>query len=156
MNLGGIRVDNKALIILLFILMGRKADKQSYGLNSLGSFLKDIEVDPDYTVEKVNIAKKIGPYFPEGYIPNMNKSIAITEKFIKINELLDFMKEDEHRYISEHIPIDNNKDRISKIISTIQNEAPKSGINRVGTVVDLIINMDKYQKMLGLLTSIMN
>lgn len=156
LKLGGIIVDSTFLIIILFMLGRKKTENDTPTLHTIGNFISTMEVDKKYTVEKINMVKKVGSYFPENYIPLINKSISFTEKFIKINEVIDFIKKDDQGYILEHIPIENNKDRISKIISTIQKETPKAEISKAGTVVDLILNMDKYQKMLGVLNTVMS
>lgn len=149
-------MDNVFLIILLFLITRESQDIQESNVNNLGNFISSMEIDNKYTLEKVNIVKKVGQYFPEDYIPIINKSISFTEKFIKLNEVMDFIKEDDKIYISEYISVDNNKERISKVISTIQNESPNSGLSKTGTVIDLIINMDKYKKMFGVLNTIMS
>ena len=154
--LGGLIMDNIFLIILLFLMTRENQDKHESNISNLENFISSMEVDNKYTLEKVNIVKKVGQYFPEDYIPIINKSISFTEKFIKMNEVMDFIKEDDKIYISEYISVDNNKERISKVISTIQNESPNSGLSKTGTVIDLIINMDKYKKMFGVLNTIMS
>lgn len=138
------------------MMMGKNRDNKTSGIHSINNFINTMELDEKYTVEKIKMAKKIGPYFPEDYIPLINKSISFTEKFIKISEVVDFMKNDDERYILEHLPTDGNKDRINKIISTIQKESPKSGMNKTGTVMDLILNIDKYQKMFGILNKVIS
>lgn len=136
--------------------MGKNQNNELAGLDSLGNFLNSMEINPKYTIEKIKIVKNIGPYFPEHYIPLINKSILFTERIMKINELVDFMKSDEYQYIKEPISVDNNKDRLSKIMNTIQKEVPNPEIKNLGTVMDLIINMDKYKKMFSMLSSFMN
>lgn len=86
----------------------------------------------------------------------INKSILFTERLIKVNELVNFMQNDEYQYINESIPVDNNKDRLNKIVNTIQKEAPSPEVTSLGTVMDLIINMDNYKKMFSILSSVMN
>lgn len=142
--------------MMIILFMGKNKDIEFSSLNTFGKFINTIELNPKYTVEKINVVKKIGPYFPEDYIPLINKSILFTEKLIKINELVNFMQNDEYRYVEKPIPVANNKERISKIIGTIQKEVPKSDVNNVGTVIDLIINMDKYKTMFTMLNSVMS
>ncbi|MDR7857293.1 hypothetical protein [Tissierella sp.] len=149
-------MENKFLIMMIILFMGKNKDIEFSSLNTFGKFINTIELNPKYTVEKINVVKKIGPYFPEDYIPLINKSILFTEKLIKINELVNFMQNDEYRYVEKPIPVANNKERISKIIGTIQKEVPKSDVNNVGTVIDLIINMDKYKTMFTMLNSVMS
>ena len=149
-------MENKFLMMMILLFIGKNKDIEFSSLNTFGNFINTIELNPKYTVEKINVVKKIGPYFPEDYIPAINKSILFTEKIIKINELVNFMQNDEYKYVEEPIPVASNKERLSKIIGTIQKEAPKSDVNNVGTIMDLIINMDKYKTMFTILNSVMS
>lgn len=149
-------MDNKLLIFIFLLVIGKNQGNELIGLNSLNDFINTMEIDPKYTVEKIKIVKKVGAYFPEHYIPLINKSILFTERIIKINELVDFMKNDEYQYIKEPISVDNNKDRLNKIMNTIQKEVPRPEVTNFGTIMDLVINMDKYKKMFSMLSSFMN
>lgn len=149
-------MDNKLLIFIFLLILGKNQGNELTGLNSLTNFINTMEIDPKYTIEKIKIIKKVGPYFPEHYIPLINKSILFTERIIKINELVDFMKNDEYQYIKEPISVDNNKDRLNKIMNTIQKEVPSPEVTNLGTIMDLVINMDKYKKMFSMLSSFMN
>lgn len=154
-SLGGLKLDIKLLIMIFVLIIEKSKDDESSSFHSLGNFINTIELDHKYTIEKIQIVKKIGPYFPEDYIPLINKSILFTEKFIRIKELVDFMKKDEYQYITEPINVSNNKDRISKIVQTIQKDFAKSNVNNMGTIIDLIVNMDKYKTMFTVLQSVM-
>ena len=148
-------MDNKILIFLFLLVLGKNQETESTALHSLGNFVNTLEVDPEYTAEKIKVVKKVGAYFPEHYIPLINKSILFTERLIKINELANFMKNDEYAYIKEPISVNNNKERISKVVNVIQNEVPKTEVKNLGMMMDLIINMDKYKQMFSMLTSVM-
>lgn len=149
-------MDNHFLIILLLLMSRKNQDADTHKANTLENFISNIEIDNKYTLEKVNMVKKVGPYFPENYLPIINKSISFTEKFIKMSQTMDFIKEEDKTYISEYISVDNNRERISKVISTIQSESSNSEISKTGTIIDMIINMDRYKKMFGILNSIMS
>ncbi|WMM26873.1 hypothetical protein RBU61_09435 [Tissierella sp. MB52-C2] len=148
-------MDNKILIFLFLLVLGKNQETESTALHSLGNFVNTLEVDPEYTAEKIKVVKKVGAYFPEHYIPLINKSILFTERLVKINELANFMKNDEYAYIKEPISVNNNKERISKVVNVIQNEVPKTEVKNLGMMMDLIINMDKYKQMFSMLTSVM-
>ena len=45
---------------------------------------------------------------------------------------------------------------ISKIIKVIQTETSKSDINSMGTIIDFIINIDKYKAMFSMFNKIMS
>lgn len=149
-------MDNRLLVFIFLLMIGKSHDGELGSLNTLSSFINNMEFDSRYTSEKIKILKKVGIYFPEHYIPLINKSILFTERLIKVNELVDFMKTDEYQYIKEPIPVDNNKERLNKIVNTIQREVPSPEVNNLGTIMDLIINMDRYKKMFSMLTSVMN
>ena len=146
-------MDNRLLIFIFLLIIGKNQGNELIGLNSLNNFINTMEIDPKYTIEKIKMVKKVGAYFPEHYIPLINKSILLTERIIKISELVDFMKNDENQYIKEPIFVDNNRDRLSKIMNTIQKEVPTPEVTNLGTIMDLIINMDKYKKMFSMLSS---
>jgi len=148
-------LDNKLLIFIFLLIIGKNQGNEFASLQTLGNFINNIEIDPKYTLEKIKIVKKVGAYFPEHYIPLINKSILFTERLIKINELVDFMQNDEYQYIKEPISVDNTKDRLNKIMHTIQKEVPRPEVNNLGTMMDLILNMDKYKKMFSMLSSLM-
>lgn len=148
-------MDNKILIFLFLLIIGKNKESDVAALNSLGNFVNSMDIDPKYTAEKIKLAKKVGAYFPEQYIPLINKSILFTERLIKINELADFMKNDEYVYIKEPISVDNNKERISKMVNVIQKETPNTEVKNLGMMMDLIVNMDKYKQMFGMMSSVM-
>ncbi len=57
-------------------------------------------------------------------------------------------------YIDKPIPVENNKERLSYIINTIQKEFPKENTQNIGTILDIIINMDKYKAIFSSLNTI--
>lgn len=130
--------------------------EESKDLKLFSDYIKTLKIEPSYTSEKIKLLKKIGPYFPEEYIPTINKSILFTERIIKINELANFMRYNEYQYIKEPIPIESNKERLSKVVNIVQKEAPKGEGNNFGMLIDLIVNMDKYKNMFTMLNSFMS
>ncbi|MEY8416385.1 hypothetical protein AAK964_08795 [Tissierella praeacuta] len=149
-------MDNNILIFIVLLIAGKNQGNKLTGLNTLENFVNTMEIDTKYTLEKIRMAKKIGTYFPEQYIPLINKSILFTERIMKINELIEFMKNEEYQYIKEATIVDSNKDRLNKIIHVLQKEASRSETKNVGMIMDLIINMDTYKKMFSVLTSVIN
>jgi len=149
-------LDNNILIFIVLLIAGKNQGNKLTGLNTLENFVNTMEIDTKYTLEKIRMAKKIGTYFPEQYIPLINKSILFTERIMKINELIEFMKNEEYQYIKEATIVDSNKDRLNKIIHVLQKEASRSETKNVGMIMDLIINMDTYKKMFSVLTSVIN
>ena len=115
-----------------------------------------ISLNIPYTEEKIRIMKKIGPYFSEDFLPIINKSIMATEKIIRLYEVMEFMQTPEIDYIQDAIPVKNNRERLSYIINTIQNEISREDIKNMGMAMEMILNIDKYKKMLITLSSIMS
>lgn len=100
--------------------------------------------------------KNIGPYFPEEFVPALNRSIIITEKIIKFYETIEFMQVSEAKYIKETIPVANNKERLSYIVNVIQKEVPKEETKNMGMALEMILNIDKYKKMFTILNSVIS
>lgn len=144
------------ILILLLILQNRQNTKNTT-LHSLNNYIQNIEVDLAYTGQKIDLVKKIAPLMPPEYVNPLNRSLLITESVIKLLELQQYM--DESQYMinqNELIFIEDNKDRIKKIITLVQEEAPKSNMANMGMVLDLIVNMDQYKKMFTTFTTFMN
>lgn len=154
------------LILLLFFFNKKNQSKKSNipidkDNNILDTKLdtsidKTINLNVPYTLEKIRIMKKIGSYFPEEFVPILNKSLIITEKIITLYETVEFMQVSEANYIKKTIPVKNSKERLSYIINTIQKEMPKEEIKNMGMAMEMILNMDKYKKMLTILNSVMS
>jgi len=159
-------MDSRMILVLLYILILNKKAKEK----TLDAKEELIVVEKDlaeteknqftlnipHTKKKIEIMKKVGPYFPPEYISPINKSIIITEKILKGYETLNFIENSQINYIKSSIPIKNNKERISYIINTIKNEVSKEEIKDMGMLFDIIINMDKYKTMFTMLNSFMS
>lgn len=163
---------NSSPLILLFVLTQLNTNKDKYQMNyssisnqnhssleafkPIADFLSSVEIDPIYTKEKIRIMGKIGPYLPEKYIGLVNQSMLNTERILKINELLGFLNEGNKPYIDGAIAVSNTKDRINKIVKIVQKETSNSNNKEIGIIMDLVVNMDKYKKMLVALNTLMN
>ncbi len=148
------------IILLLLLLFYKRKEKTSNIFPTEGENIsyefenKTKSLNIPYTKEKINILKNIGIYFPEELIPLLNKSIFITEKIIKLFETMEFINISNISYIDKPIPVENNKERLSYIINTIQKEFPKENTQNIGTILDIIINMDKYKAIFSSLNTI--
>lgn len=144
---------NIGMVFLLLLLYYRKREKNSNILSNeeenifYGVKNRTKGLNIAYTKEKINILKNIGNYFPENLVPPLNKSIFITEKIIKLYETVEFINTSEVSYIDKPIPVESNKERLSYIINTIQKEFPKEHTQSIASVLDVIVNMDKYKTM---------
>lgn len=148
------------IILLLLLLFYKRKEETSNIFPTEGENIsyefenKTKSLNIPYTKEKINILKNIGIYFPEELIPLLNKSIFITEKIIKLFETMEFINISNISYIDKPIPVENNKERLSYIINTIQKEFPKENTQNIGTILDIIINMDKYKAIFSSLNTI--
>ena len=156
-------MDNGLVLFLLLFLLNQKNESKKLniptdkGKNILNtSTHQTISLNIPYTEEKIRIMKKIGPYFSEDFLPIINKSIMATEKIIRLYEVMEFIQTPEIDYIQNIIPVKNNRERLSYIINTIQNEISREDIKNMGMAMEMILNIDKYKKMLTTLSSIMS
>ena len=141
------------MLILLYLLTNKSNTNSQDTLHTIKNYIKDIQIDPNYTEEKIRIAKKIGPLLPLEYGVTFNKSILMTERIVKVMDAVDFVNNAEAPKI---LSLDlQPKDRLQKIVATIQDEVQSSKIENFGLILDLIINMEKYKKMFTTITSLM-
>lgn len=138
-------------ILMLTIFINRKEDTTNLWDNKF----KRMDLNIPYTMEKIQIMKKIGPYFPKEILPSVNKALMITEKLIKFYEAMKFIQISEMSYIQDTIPVENNQERLSYIANTIKREFSKEEIEGMGTAVEIILSMDKFNKLLQILNSIL-
>lgn len=141
-------MNNIALLFMFFIVIRRQTGNNSFTLPSINMAF---DLDIKNTTEKIKMIKKIGPYFPEEYIPSVNKAIIITEKIVKLYEAINFIQEKNNLYITESVPVKNHKERLSYIANTIQKDFTKEEIMRLGNVADFILQMDRFNKMMNML-----
>ena len=142
-------MNDNFLIIILLIIMGRGNENKGFGINAM-------EIDNINTVKKIKLLKEIGPYLPKNYLPLINGSISLTEKFIKINEVSSFIqKEESEVHVSNHIPMEN-EERMKKIMSVLHKESEYFKKGQMGQILELIVNMDKYQKMFEVLNKVIS
>lgn len=137
------------ILLLLILITQSMRNAKNTPLHSLNSYIENMEVDLNYTEQKINLIKKIAPLLPLEYMHPLNRSVMITESVVKLLELKDYM--DESRYVidqSQIIPIKDNQERINRIISIIQEEVPKSNMGNMGMLMNVIVNMEQYKKML--------
>lgn len=144
------------IVLVLFLFLVLTKDDDSRFLISSSNNDKILDLDIPYTMQKIKVIKKIGPYFPEEYLPSINKGITIAEKIIKLYETLDFIQVSEANYIKDVVPVENNQERLSYIASTIQKEFSKDEIENMGTSIDTILKFDRYNKMFSMINYIMS
>ncbi|MCF6461873.1 hypothetical protein [Clostridium sp. Cult1] len=144
---------NIGLVLLLALTTFKNKDTKEIKL--LNNNFKTIDLNLPYTMEKINIMKKIGPYFPKEFIPSINKALMFTEKFIKLYETMEFMKFSEANYIQNTVSVENNQQRLSYIAETIKKESSKEKIDQMGGAIGMVLTMDRFNKLFQILESIM-
>ncbi len=144
-------MNNLVLLLLLFIIR----ENRSKTLQPLRKRPSTLEIDIKHTKEKIQLMKKIGPYFPEEYLNPINRAIGVTEKFIKVYETLEHIKISEFNYIKKAIPVESNKERLNYIASVIEKEFTKEQIRAMGKTVDMILKIDRFNKMMNMMSLLM-
>ena len=145
---------NAPVLLLLLYLFNNTDNKSAQSsISNINNYLSNIKIDSQYTEEKIHIAKKISPLLPREYSISFNKSILVAEKVTKTMDLIDFINSDTVPQINS-LELDP-KERLQKIVATIQDEIKSAKIENLGLVLDLIINMDKYKKILSAFISLM-
>lgn len=142
-----------SLILFLFLYMIIE-NKNRFLLPSTNRSLQ-LKIDIKHTREKVKLIKKIGPYFPEEHLPSINRAIGITEKIIRLYEVMEFMQINEFNYIEKSIAIENNRERLNYIANVIEKEFSKDQIKEMGKTVDIILKIDKFNKMMNMMNLLM-
>lgn len=150
--MGGYNLEK---IILLLILLSTTSKEKSKGLVNINEYINNIEIDPKYTEDKIHLARKLAPLMPQEYINPINRSILITENLVKIVELKDYIESTNRFVHTAHVPIEDNRERMTRIVSVIQEEIPKSNTKNMGSILELIVNIDKYKKMFDLFNTFM-
>lgn len=146
-------MDVPVLLLLLYLFNNTDNTSAQSSISNINNYLSNLKIDSQYTEEKIHIAKKISPLLPGEYSISFNKSILVAEKVTKTMDLIDFINSDTVPQINS-LELDP-KERLQKIVATVQDEIKSSKIENLGLVLDLIINMDKYKKVLSTFISLM-
>lgn len=157
-------MDNSLLLILLLFIIGKKKDEKVLEIEEKlpvmeknKIILKNNQIlNISRTKDKINIMKKIGPYFPEEYINPINKALSITEQIVVLHTAMEFIGEPKTNYIQASMSIADNRERIGHIMNTIKNEVSKEEIKDMGLILDIIFNMDKYKSLINMLSTFMS
>lgn len=142
--------------VILFLLLLSTTNKKKGDLLSSVNLNNILDIDSKYTAEKIKLIKKVGPYFPEEYIPSINKAIMLTERIVKIYDVIEFMNIKETQYIKKSIPVENNKARLDYIANTIKKEYSEEEIKNMGPIVEMVLNINKHTKMMNMLSYVMS
>lgn len=119
-------MGNNMMMLLLLLYMTDRGKTENQMLHNVKNFIQDIEVDLDYTHEKIRAFKKIAPLVSKEYNQTFVKSIMITETLAKLLEIRSSFNHNNNMLQVNPIPIEDGRERIVKIINTIQEEIPRS------------------------------
>ncbi|OLS02530.1 hypothetical protein [Tissierella creatinophila] len=147
-------MNEKTLLVLLLLLNKNKNSKLQTSTEFVKDYVKSLEVNPTYTLEKIHIAENISPYIPEEFSPSFEKAIMISKGIVKVEELKEFANMQNIKS-NKTIHFDNNTERLRKIVSVVQDETSKDNIKNMGIIMDLVLNIDKYKKMYSVLNNFM-
>lgn len=145
-------MDNRLFTIFIFYALRNNNFKETNIKNALQLDINSLNTK--YAVERINVLRAVGTYFPEELVPILNKSLLIAEKIIKTQETMNFIKTNESFKEISPTKVKNNRERFNYIISTLKREIPEEKINDMGYPFNLIINYEKYKYMYNLLSSI--
>lgn len=148
-------MNNELVLIILLIVLNKKADKKSLKSSQNKSSL-DNNTNIPYTMEKISVMKKIGPYFPEDYHPIINKSIILAEKIIRTYGVIDFIQKQETNYIEQGITVKDNKERFAYISNVIHKEINRGNLKDMGILMESILNIEKYKNISSILIPILS
>lgn len=116
--------------------------------HTLESYAEDFTVDYNYTREKVKIFKNILPYLPEEYLETSGRSIIATEKLLKVLEVMEALK------TKSTVPVVtvemDTVERAYKIVSVLQEQINNSNIEKLGTILDIMVNKDHYKELVNM------
>lgn len=122
-------------------------------LHTLKIYAKDFKVDYRYTREKLRILNSILPYLPEDYLETSGRSIVATEKLLKVLELTEYINSE------NPLPVEvrqmDTVERAYKIVTTLQEEISNSNIQKLGRVLDIMVNKDHYKELVSIAMEIM-
>ncbi len=113
-------------------------------------------IDEQYTIKKMNITRKIAPYFPEDLISIVNKSLLLTEKILTIYKAANFIHTNKPFILVEPKSVENNKERLNYIVTILKKEVSDENIKSISTIFEILINIDKYKNILYTLNDIMS
>lgn len=152
---------DKVLLILLVFILGEKNKMKKQDLEggqetSLGQETREYKLDIKASRQKLDLMKKIGPYFPQEYTGPINKSIGLTEQILVLHEALDFINENKTAYIESALPLEDNKERLNYIINIVRQEVESQNIQNMGLALDMIINVDKYKGMVDMFAKLIS
>ncbi len=140
-------MDTPLVLLVLYLSQNGSLNISEEPLHSLHEYLNTMEINPQYTKIKLKIAREIYPFLPIEYAYMMRKSISLVEKTVHVMETVEYLKTYENDEITTlHM---GSKERLQKITSVIQNELRGTNIENLGMVMDLVVNMDRYKKILS-------
>lgn len=146
-------MDTNIILLIVFLLQSSNSSNNDQ-IHMITDYFKGMEIKPDYTKEKVKLIKNILPLVPEEFGNPVHKSVVLSEKVLRVLEIAEVMNQVPDKVEYATIPVANNQERINKIISIVQKDFSKAKSKNLGFIMELILNMDKYKKMLSVFSSL--
>lgn len=141
---------NIIIVLIIFSLLNKKNSSINFNNNLVDS------LDLEKTNDKIEIMRKVAPYFPEEYIPTINKALLLTTKIITLYEATNFIQTGKPFKSVKYKEVENNKERLNYIITTLKKEVPNENVKSLITTLEMIINIDKYKDMIIVFNNIMS
>lgn len=139
-------MNSLSILILLVLASNEDSTTDIDPLHTLKNYAQDFKVDHNYTREKVRIFKNILPYLPEDYLETGGRSIIATEKVLKVLEVIEFINTESA--IPEPLEMDS-VERAYKIVTTMQEQINNANIDKLGTILDIMVNKDHYKELVN-------
>ena len=143
-------MNTQILFLLAMFLLNNKNNKE---VHIIVDYIKTMEIDPHYTEKKISMAKKISPLLPKEYIYPFEQAILYTSAIVKILDVKSIFIEKQEIKITP-IPLKDNKERLDRIMTILQEESLNTDFTSMGMVMNIIVNMDKYKNILNIFTKI--
>lgn len=116
--------------------------------HTLKTYAEDFTVDYAYTREKVKIFKNILPYLPGEYLETSGRSIIATEKLLEILQVMEAVKT--KRTVPAVTVEMDTVERAYKIVNVLQEQITNSNIEKLGTILDIMVNKDHYKELVNI------
>lgn len=143
-------MNTQILLILGVFLLNNKDGGE---LHIIKDYIKSMDIDPHYTNKKIKMAKKITPLLPQKYISLSEQAILYASAIVKILDIKNIIL-DKQVIKTVSIPLKDNKDRLDRIMTILQEESLNTDFASMGVVMNILVNMDKYKNMLNMITQV--
>ncbi|MGF7056568.1 hypothetical protein [Brassicibacter mesophilus] len=144
------------LFIPLFFILSNTVKKSSVTDNAFSDILYKLPslLDFENLGGKIEILKKIGPYLPETSVGTINTVIVSLDRVNKVIGLMDVVSANKVQKPIATVDNLSNKERISHILTIIQEEMPEDKIKNIRPILDIALNFDKYKTIINMMSTL--